>query len=249
MGIGIVAKAKSSITAEYLKEKFPAKAKTITPELVELINTANNDPEFNGNEFIDTMITYQGVMNKNKASIEDFVKAVKFCAYLEAEEGNYTQAYIKSRMGEEFVMARMNQPTDSSLYKQLTYAASRYRSQSPIVRDLLIQASMPEHLLYRSARHAAFGTLYTEMTTAQYSKDRINAADKLLVHTAPPQEIKMELDIGVKEDSIIDKYKSMINELVSTQKEKIVAGGDLKAITNIAIIKTDSSDIIDVDED
>ena len=245
MSIGIVTKPKTELSIEFLKEKFPAKANTITTEVVDLINQANNDPEFNGNEFVNSMITYQSVMLKNSASISEFIKALKFCAYLEATDDNYTQAYIKARGDEQFVIDRMNKPTTSPEYKMLTNAASRYR-KSPIVIDLLIQTSMPENLLFRSARLSAFNVLFTEMTTAMYSKDRITAADKLLVHTTAPETKKIELDIGNKQDNIIDKYMNMINDLVRTQKEKISAGEDLKSITNIAIIKT-NDDIIEAE--
>lgn len=247
-GLGIVSKQKTGLTAEELKKRFPSKSKTITDETVQLINDANSDPNFNGDEFLNTMYDYENVMYKNKASIKEFITALKFCAYLEAEGDNYTEAYKRARANDEFVIARMNMPTDSSEYKELTFAASRYR-KTPMVKDILTQADMPLYLMFQGARYKAVKTLADEMLTAQYSKDRINAADKLLTHVKPPENAKVELDVSVKQDSIIDKYEAMITNLVKTQQEQIASGQDLHKVTNVAIIskKDKDDDIIDLD--
>ena len=246
-GLGIVNRQKTELTADELKKRFPSKSKTITDETVELINQANSDPNFNGDEFLSTMYDYENVMYKNKASIKEFITALKFCAYLEAEGDNYTEAYKRARANDEFVIARLNMPTDSSEYKELTFAASRYR-KTPMVKDILTQADMPLYLMFQGARYKAVKTLADEMLTAQYSKDRISAADKLLTHVKPPENAKIELDVSVKQDSIIDKYEAMITSLVKTQQKQIAEGEDLRKVTNVAIIskKDQEEDIIDV---
>lgn len=234
-GLGIVKKDKTELTKEELQKRFPTKAKTITDETVELISAANNDPNFNGDEFLNTMYDYENVMYKNKASLKEYITALKFCAYLEAEGDNYTEAYKRARANDEFVIARRDADTSSDQYRELTYAASRYR-KTPMVRDILTQADMPLYLMFQGARYKAVKTLADEMIGAAYSKDRINAADKLLTHVKPPENAKIELDIGVQTENIIDRYESMINDLVKTQRQQIADGGDLKDVTNVDII-------------
>jgi len=236
-GLRVVSRGKTEVTEEFLKDKFPHKAKTIDATTVELINRANSDPEFNGDEFVSQMVTYRDVMTKNSASMQEYINALKFCAYLEATGDNYTQAYIKARSHENFVIERMELPTDSVGYKELTYAASRYR-KLPMVRDILIMADVPLYLMFQSRRYEAVNVLATEMQTAMYSKDRIAAADKLLMHVKPPENVKIEMDIGVKQADVITQYEAAINQLIITQKEQIAAGGDLKAIANVAIISS-----------
>lgn len=242
--MAIVKKEKTVLTKEDLVNRFPQKKNTITDEVVDLINAANSDPEFNGNEFIDTMVTYRNVMLKNSASIKEYITAVKFVAFLESTEDNYTQAYIRARSGDTFVQERLNLPTDSSGYKELTNAASRYR-KSPLVIDLLTQTDMPLRLMFRGARYQAVNVLVTEMHEAVYSKDRIAAAKAVLENLKEPENMAIELDVGIKQDSIIDRYEEMIDQLVKTQMQQISDGGNLKEITNIAIVKT--NDIIDVE--
>lgn len=246
-GLGIVKKTKTTVTKEELVKRFPSKKTTLTDEVVDLINDANNDPEFNGDEFLENMMTYQNVMHKNSGSLSEYINALKFCAYLEADVNNYTEAYKRARANDEFVIERANLSKDSVGYRELTNAASRYR-KTPMVRDILTQAEMPLYLMFQGARYSAVSKLVEEMEDAQFSKDRISAAKAILEHVKPPENMKVELDIGVKQDNIIDRYENMINDLVAHQKEQIAQGKDLHDITNMSIINSkEDDDIIDVD--
>lgn len=245
-GLGIVKKEKTVVTKEELARRFPSKKGTLTDEVVNLINDVNNDPEFNGDEFLENMMTYQSVMHKNSGSLAEYVNALKFCAYLEADVSNYTEAYKKARANDKFVIERANLPTDSAGYKELTTAASRFR-KTPMVREILTQAEMPLYLMFQGARYSAVSKLVTEMETAQFSKDRISAAKAILEHVKPPENMKIELDIGVKQDSVIDRYESMITELVEHQKREIAEGKDLHTVTNVSIVN--NSNYIDIEEE
>lgn len=245
-GLGIVKKEKTEVTKEELIKRFPSKKNTVTPEVVDLINEANNNPDFNGDEFIENMMTYQSVMMKNSGSLVEYVNALKFCAFLEADVSNYTEAYKRARANDRFVMERANLPKDSTGYKELTNAASRYR-KTPMVRDILTQAEMPLYLMFQGARYSAVSKLVEEMEDAQFSKDRISAAKAILEHVKPPENMKVELDIGVKQDNIIDRYEAMITDLVQHQKKEIAEGKDLAEITNMSIVKKTEEEILDAE--
>jgi hypothetical protein len=245
-GLGIVKRQKTQITTDELIRRFPAKKATITDEVVDMINAANNDPEFNGDEFIENMMTYQNIMYNNSGSMVEYINALKFCAYLESDVNNYTEAYKRARANDEFVIARANANTGSTEYKELTAAASRYR-KTPMVRDILTQAEMPLYLMFQGARYSAVAKLVDEMDSAAFSKDRINAAKAILEHVKPPENMKIELDVGVKQDSIIDRYENMINDLVAHQQEAIANGGDLHEVTNISIINSAEDEAIDLE--
>lgn len=247
-GLGIVSKPKTQVTVDELKQRFPAKKNTITDEVVFLINQANSDPEFNGDEFLENMMTYQNVMYNNSGSLAEYINALKFCAYLESDVDNYTEAYKRARSNDKFVQDRMNASTDSVEYRELTAAASRYR-KTPMVRDILTQAEMPLYLMFQGARYGAVAKLVDEMESAPFSKDRISAAKAILEHVKPPENMKVELDVGVKQDNIIDRYENMISDLVQHQKEQIAQGKDLHEVTNISIINTKEDDVIDAEVD
>lgn len=246
-GLGLVKKPKTEVTLEELKRKFPNKAKTIDEDTVELINAANNDPYFNGDEFISTMHDYESVMYKNSASLKAYITALKFCAYLEAEGDNYIEAYKKSRPNDEFVIVRKDASTDSDAYRELAYAASRYR-KTPLVRDILIQADMPLYLMFQGARYKAVKLLADEMLGAQYSKDRISAADKLLTHVKPPENVQIELGVTTKDSSAVQSLNAQLAEFAMNTKKHLEAGS--VSVNELGAMKAkDDEDIIDVESE
>ena len=236
-GMNITVPEVVNYTIEDVIGMFPNKANTITEEVVDMINQSNNDENFSTDEFMNNMITYRKIMEAKQGSIKEYINAIRFCAYLEYYNDNFTQAYIKARPWDEFVRSRMNLPSNDPAYQALSVAASRYR-KNPMVIAILTQADAPLRLMFQGARYQAVAVLVNEMQTATYSKDRITAADKLLTHLASPAEQKVEIDIGIKKDSLIDKYEATINTLVTKQLSDIAQGGDLKAIANIAIISS-----------
>ena len=241
---GIVKKDKTEVTAEILKQKFPQKANTITDELIQLINEANNDPHFNGDEFLDNMVTYKSIMLEGSASMKDYTNALKFCAYLEAYGDNVTEAYKKARATDEFVLARLSVSTDSNEYKELTSAASRYR-KSTLVKKILTQSDMPLYLMFQGARYEAVGVLSNEMLTAAYSKDRINAAKALLEQVKPPENVQIELDIGIKENNSVEQLNKQLAQIAGKQKFHLESGS--AGLDDFGAMKVKDEDIIDAE--
>lgn len=243
---GVVSKPKTVITVEDLKTAFPAKKGTVTEELVNIINSAQADPSFNGDEFMNTLITYQDVMQKNSSSMKEYVNAIKFCAYLEAEEFNITEAYKRARATDEFVIARVNAPTDSSQYKELTNAASRFH-KTPLVRQILLQSDMPLYLMFQGERYRAVSVLADEMVNADYSKDRISAAEKLLTHVKPPENLNVELQVGPSQEAkdMSAQISEQLAESVAMQRKMLEAGVDFTKATQLGININD--EIIDVE--
>ena len=139
---GIVKKDMEEMTIERLRELFPQKKKTINQDLVDMFNYAASDKMFNGDEFLKTLVDYQNCMFETNSGMKDFINAVKFCAYLESEDGNLYQAYKKARAQDDFVKEKADDPVDSPGYNAIVSAASRYR-KTPLVRKILAQANMP----------------------------------------------------------------------------------------------------------
>lgn len=235
------------VTLEELQAAIPSRKNSITQEVVDIINNSQSEPEFQGESLLQTATTYESVLRNSKAGIKDYLNAIRFSAYLISMDDNYTEAYKKTFYDREFVKERMNAPTNTTMYTELTSAASRYR-KSKLVVDILTLSQVPLGLIFTGARHKAVGVLIDVMSTAKLDRDKINAAKELLAATTPPETKKIELDIGVQKDNVIDRYESMINELVRTQKAQIEEGKDLKAVTNVDIIAThDREDYIEAE--
>lgn len=227
MGKFGVVKRSEPLTVEELRQKFPAKKNTITEETVALINEALDEPGFDDALFMTHLMDYQSCMIEAGAGMEEYIMAMKFCAYLEAED-SLTEAFKKARAKTKFVRERLNAPSDSVAYNELSSAASRYR-KTKIVRQILTQSDMPLYLMFQGARYQAVALLAREMNTASLSKDRIAAADKLLLHVKPPENIQVELGVGPNKDAkeMMADLNAQIAGLVMNQRSMLEAGVDL----------------------
>lgn len=243
---GVVSKPKHEFSVEDLKKAFPAKKDTITEELAEMINDAQQDPSFNGNEFMEALVTYQDVMTRGSYSLKEYINAIKYCAYLESEGNSQTEAYKRARANDEFVIERRDASTDSVGYRELTSAASRYH-KTAIVRQILTQSDMPLYLMFQGERYRAVALLAREMMTAAYSKDRITAADKLLTHVKPPENVNVELQVGPNQEAkdLGAQLSEQLAKSVAMQRAMLEAGIDLATATKTGISLND--DIIDVE--
>jgi hypothetical protein len=211
-----------------VQQAFPNRKNSVTQEAVDIINRAINDPEFQGESLLHTAINYESVLQRNRASIPEYLNAIRFCSYMISNDDNFTEAYKKVFWERDFVKERANAPTESSKYKELTSAASRYR-KSKLVVDILTVSQVPLDLMFAGARMKAAGVLAELMMTAKYDKDRIAAADKLLQHTAGPETRKIELELGVKQDSAVQQLNEQLALMAAKQKAMLeVDAGKLK---------------------
>ncbi len=236
--LGVVAKAHEEVTKEMLIQHFPEKSKTITDKLVELINDAQKDPQFDVLTMFNQMISYKDVMSNHSGSMVEFVNAIKFCSYLESCDDNFTQAYIKTFSYRAAVKSRMPYPTSSKEYKELTSMASQYR-RSPMVVSILTVSDAPIKLLTRGLQFKALKVLADEMIGAYHSKDRITAADKLLVHTRAQEEKnnKVEINIGMGAE-VTKQHSAILNqlqEMALQQKALLDAGHDIRDVQRLGI--------------
>lgn len=223
MGLGLVVKEQKEVTLEELKKLFPKKKNTITEETVKVINDSVNDPEFQGYKLTDTLAQYQNVMLKNSLSIEQYIDAVKFCAYLESEGDSYVEAYKKTFIRRKFVQDRLEVDTASIEYRELTNAASRYR-KSPAVVDILTMADVPLYLMFQGFRYEATSILMDRARNSRHDKDKISAAKAILENIKPPENMKIELDVGMKENSAIQDLNNQLAEAASNALIHLEAG-------------------------
>ena len=217
------------LTVEQLKKALPSRKGTITDELVDIINKVNLEPEFQGENLLATMIHYESVMVKAKSSVHEYISAIRFCAYLLTMDDNYTEAYKRTFWDRPFIQDRLGCATNSKEYGEITSAASRYR-RSKLVVDILTLSQTPLDLIFAGHRMKAIGVLADRMEHGKLDKDRIAAADALLKHTTP-KDFKIELDVGVKQDSATQNLMDQLAGIATRQKELLASG-----VTNLGTL-------------
>lgn len=233
--MGIVTKPATEVTMEDMKRLFPKKKESITEELITIINDANNNPFFSGDEFMNNILTYKDVMEKQKASLKDYLAAIRFCAYLESEDYNLTEAYKKSHCHTEFVRERLDSPTNSAEYKQLTNAASRYRKR-PLVVQILTQSQLGLHLMFQGEQYRAINVLSDIMVNGRSEMARVAAAKELLANTKAPETHKIELDIGIRNESAMESLNAQLAQFAMQSMEQLRSGQvDLKTLGSMKV--------------
>ena len=229
------------VTLEELKQKFPSKKNTITEETVDAVNEVMAHQDFDGRTFLEHLVDYQHCMIDGRVGFGEFLNAMKFCAYLESTS-NLVEAYKKARSQDAFVQERMNAPTDSVAYSELSSAASRYR-RSKLVRQILTQSDMPLYLMFQGERYKAVAVLAREMQTAAYSRDRISAAKELLAAVKPPENVQIELGIGPNREAkdLHMELNAQLALLAANQQAMLKAGVPLVDVqkTNIKLNNLD----------
>ena len=210
------------VTLFDLQCAMPAKKNLVTQEIVDIINKVQEEPEFQGESLMQTMVTYQSVLQKAKVGIKEYISAIRFCAYLISMDDNYTEAYKRTFYDRKFVKDRVTLDTSDPRYGELTSAASRYR-RSKLVVDILTLSQVPMELMFAGLRYKAVGVLANVMMTAKYDRDKVAAATQLLLATKS-DNIKVDLDIKVSENSAVTDLRTQLAQMAATQTAYLQSG-------------------------
>jgi len=217
-------KERKILTLEEVKQAIPSRRRAVTQELVDIINDSTHEAEFQGESLIDSMATYEKVMSgRSGVSVTDYVHALKFCAYLVTFEDNYTEAYRKTFRNRPFVKERAGVKTDSDKYKELTTAASRYR-RSKLVVDILTVSQVPLHMLFTGGRYKVLGILLDRAENSKLDRDKIAASKEFLLATKGPDDLRIELDVGIKENTATQNLMEQLGGIAARQKTLVEAG-------------------------
>jgi len=229
------------VTIDDIKKAMPSKKHLITEEAVDIINASVEDPEFQGESLIQTAAMYEGVLQGTRSSITDYLNAIRFCAYMTTNESKYVEAYKKVFADRDFVKTRIGLPSNSTKYTELTSAASRYR-RSKLVVDILTVSQVPLDLIFTVYRYKAIGVLADVMEHGKYDRDRVNAAKELLAATKGPDNIKIALDVGVRENSAVQQLNDQLAEIASRSLLHLKAGstslkelGAMKVVNDVVM--------------
>ena len=173
--------------------------------------------------------------------MKEYIRAVKFCAFLEFTDYNITEAYKLSRINDKFVKDRWDAPTDSPKYRELTSAASRYYNKTNLVKQILLQADMPWHILFQGAKYTAMSVLMKEVTEAAYSRDRIAAAKEILAAVKRPENQKVELEIGFNDTvkSFQEQFDEKMGKMAEMQLKRLQSGETIKDVQKLDILEAE----------
>lgn len=194
--------------------------KSVSQELIDQVNLTLTEPEM-FEAYRDNLLSYTRVMSDGRFKVEQYVSAVRYVSHKLMGSSNI-DAYTKTFPDKytRFV-AQGVQAKDIASY------VTAY-NKSKLVNLIFEQTLIPSYVLNQDLYQKALNVQAELMMNANSEKVKTDAANSLLTHLKMPEIHKVELDIGIKEDSSIAALRQATLELARQQRLSI-GGGQMSA--------------------
>ena len=221
----------TALTVEELKAALPDRVKkSLNQELIDQINLTLAEPELY-EAYRDNLLSYTKVMADGKFKIPNYIDAVKYVSHKLMGCTNI-DAYSKTFPGK---IARFTAQGVSS--KDIASYVTAY-NKSKLVNLIFEQTLIPHYVLNQDLYQRALNVQAELMVSANSEKVRSDAANSLLTHLKMPETQKVELNIGVKEDSSIDALRQATMALAREQRLMVESGAmNAQQVANTKIIE------------
>ena len=207
----------SALTVEQFKQCLPDKVKkSINQELIDQINNTLGDPELY-ESYRDNLLSYTKVMADGRFKVSSYVDAVRYVSHKLMGSTNI-EAYTKTFPDK---YARFVQQGVQA--KDIASYVTAY-NKSKLVNLIFEQTLIPSYVLNQDLYQKALNVQAELMIASQSDKVRCDAANSLLTHLKMPETQKIELEIGVKEDSSIQALRDSTMALARQQRMMLEAG-------------------------
>lgn len=221
------------VSIDYLRNIFPNTK--VTNEDVNKINKIINEEEEDINLFLQNIINYRYLIEDEDCSLLDFINAIKFCSYQNiglTSTQSYEKTFSYDNSIQQLILSNNIKDKQSLELRAMSFAKSK------LVLKITQASDIPFNLLFQGIRQRAIFMLKHIAETSSSDKNKILALSKLLEHTAPQENININLNLdNKKEESPIDKYKKALEKL-SNDQIKLIENNDLNKseIINVEII-------------
>lgn len=206
------------ITVDLLQKCLPpAFQNNATQSLADKLNQIPVDPEVAEN-IRDNFISYTSVLKDGKYKLDDYMNAVAYCSFKLMGYNNqecYTRTFPHRYAA---LVARGASSKDIA-----AYVAAYNRNK--LVNLIMEQTLIPTYVLNQDIHQMAIKTQYELMTDPDVcSRDRVAAANSLLMHLKQPETTKAVVEIGISDTSGLAELKEAMGALANQQLQAIQAG-------------------------
>lgn len=207
----------TTLTIEQFRMALPDKVKkSVNQELIDSVNNVLIDPEM-FESYRDNLLSYTKVMADGRFKVPEYVNAVRYvshklmgCTNIEAYTKTFPDKYAR-------FVANGVQAKDIASY------VTAY-NKSKLVNLIFEQTLIPSYVLNQDLYQRALNVQADLMVNAKSEKVKCDAANSLLTQLKMPEITKVELDIGMKEDSSINALRQATLELARQQRLSMEAG-------------------------
>ena len=191
--------------------------KTVAPHIMDVVNNINSGDDVFIETYKENILSYASVLDSGKFKTTDYITAIKYVSSKLLGQTNL-QSYIIAHP--ERYQMMLNKGYSEN---RISGHVAAY-NKNLLVNRILEQTLVPTYILNASLHQEALNAQAVLMRTANSEKVRCEAANSLLTHLKVPEAQKIELDIGVKEDSSIAELRKATLELAAQQRAAIEAG-------------------------
>ncbi len=217
------------ISKEQFQEVLPKHVKArVTDEIVNDINLLLKDPVLREN-FRDNLFGYTKLLQEGRYKLKGYIAAVKFVSY-KLIGNSHLESYIKT------FPERYKRLVKEGASNEAISAYATMFNKTQLVNRIYEQTLIPTHVLNADVFQKAINTQAYLMAHANSEKVRTDAANSLLNHLKKPENSKIELDIGFKDDKSIQELREVTLALAQQQRLLIESGSNAKQIAESKII-------------
>jgi hypothetical protein len=230
----------TALTIEQFKQALPDKVKkSVNQELIDSVNNTLADPEM-FEAYRDNLLSYTRVMADGRFKVGGYVDAVRYvshklmgCSNIEAYTKSFPDKYAR-------FVAQGVQAKDIASY------VTAY-NKSKLVNLIFEQTLIPSYVLNQDLYQRALNVQAELMVHAKSEKVRSDAANSLLTQLKMPETQKVELEIGIKEDSSIAQLRMATMELARQQRLSMESGSmnaQQIAHSRIQVVDVEAKEVI-----
>lgn len=217
-------------TIDQFKSALPATLKkSVNQSLIDKINKTLNDPDMY-ETYRENLLSYTKVMGEGKFKVSNYIDAVKYVSHKLMGKTNM-DAF--SATFPDKIQRWMAQGVAS---KDMASYVTAY-NKSKLVNLIMEQTLVPSWVLNQDLYQKALNVQAELMMSANSEKVRSDAANSILTHLKQPETQKMELNVGVKEDSSIASLRQATMELAKQQRLAVESGAlNAQEVAHSAIV-------------
>lgn len=206
---------------ELEKAVSPKNRKYITEDMVETLNKIQ-DPDFR-EHYKQNMVSMASILADGTYTTKDFTNAVKFVSYKLLEETDI-DAYMMTfpdryeRLMNKWLAEGL---TEEQIREQKISSFVAAYKRNDLVAKVFERTLVPSRILNAPLFQEALNVQVQLMYSSRSDIVKQQAAKTVMEYTHTPEAVKIEMEIGMKEDDEIKALRDEMAKLAAMQLEKI----------------------------
>lgn len=203
--------------------------KNISQNMVDVINAAVDDSEIK-DRYREHILSWINVMQEGKWKMKDYANAVKFVTYKLMGDSQMS-AWAK------VFPDRLQRLIDKGIPDKNISAHVTMYNKTPLVLKITERTLPPLHIINSDILQEAINVEAELMRSAKSETVRMKAAATLIEHLKAPESLKVDINVGVSNDTVED-LREITRALAVEQRRMIESGGmSAKGIAEMSVIK------------